>query len=193
MKNTALTTTPPDRTCSVLSWCAALFIARSWSVIGCVQKFPNRRALIKMGKDPQRAHLDTSILTEQTESIQKSRIMTKKMTVVKGMMRENQDSTLLQKRKTQTPQPTVSVLQRQSSSAYTQTEILRLSMSHKMPACKSHKIVVHFPRVLQGINNKPPLLLNFINNKQPKSLSLRLTEFSSQVPLDHKNVNYMQI
>lgn len=99
MKNIALTTTPPDRTCSVLSWCAALFIARSWSVIGCVQKFPKSRALIKMGKDPQRAHLETSILTEQIESTQKSRIMTKKITVVKGIMRENQDSTLLQKLK----------------------------------------------------------------------------------------------
>lgn len=99
MKNIALTTTPPDRTCSVLSWCAALFIARSWSVMGCVQKFPKSRALIKMAKDPQRAHLLTSILTEQMESTQKSRIMTKKITVVKGIMRENQDSTLLQKLK----------------------------------------------------------------------------------------------
>lgn len=68
MKNIALTTTPPERTCSVLSWCAALFMARSWSVIGCVQKFPKSRALIKMGKDPYRAHLETSILTEQMES-----------------------------------------------------------------------------------------------------------------------------
>lgn len=68
MKNTALTTTPPERTCSVLSWWAGLFIARSWSVIGCVQKLPKSSALMNIRKDPYRAHLEDSILTEHMDS-----------------------------------------------------------------------------------------------------------------------------
>lgn len=146
MKNTALTTTPPDRTCSVLSWCVALFIALSWSVIGCVQKFPKSRALMNMGKDPQRAYLETSILTEQIESTQKSRIITKKITVVKGIMRENQDPTLLQKLKTNRNWSIyihvyIKFTLCKMFLFYVLTNIL---MIHKMLTYKKNKILVHF-------------------------------------------------
>lgn len=62
MKKIALTKTPPESTCSVLTCWGGLLMERSWSVSGCVQKLARSRALQKRASVPYRAHRGVSIL-----------------------------------------------------------------------------------------------------------------------------------
>lgn len=70
MKKQALTSTPPDSTCSViLCWLfPGLLITLSWSVSGWVQKFASTRPLRNRKMEPYRAQREVSSFAVQMDS-----------------------------------------------------------------------------------------------------------------------------
>ncbi len=68
MKKQALTSTPPDSTCSVLLCWPGLLMPLSWSVSGWVQKFASSKPLRNKKMEPYRAQREVSSFAVQMDS-----------------------------------------------------------------------------------------------------------------------------